>query len=157
MGLSLKLLGAFTVQRQSATAPKLRRKTRSVLAYLAVTRQPYSRQHLAALFCQSAADPTHTVRLILSRLRRSLGQEILIADRTAVSLNTHHLHIDLTAFNQVLSQSNLQAIPTRQLEQALTLYRGEFLEGLHLPDAPEFEMWLLGQRSHWRQLYGSVL
>jgi tetratricopeptide (TPR) repeat protein len=44
-----------------------------------------------------------------------------------------------------------QSLP--QLESGINLYRGEFLEGLSLPDSAEFEIWLLGQRSQARRLY----
>jgi predicted ATPase len=35
------------------------------------------------------------------------------------------------------------------LQAALALYRGNFLDGLALPDAPDFEDWLLLQRETW--------
>src|SRR5690606_7341374 len=36
---------------------------------------------------------------------------------------------------------------------ALRLYRGEYLADISLPDAPEFEVWLLGERARYQQLY----
>ncbi len=39
------------------------------------------------------------------------------------------------------------------LADTLDLYRGELLEGLALANAPEFEVWLLGERARYVQLY----
>ncbi|MCB0031730.1 MAG: bacterial transcriptional activator domain-containing protein, partial [Anaerolineales bacterium] len=37
--------------------------------------------------------------------------------------------------------------------QAEELYRGPFLDGFHLPQAAEFESWLLTQRHRYQQIY----
>ena len=42
------------------------------------------------------------------------------------------------------------------LQGALGLYRGEFMEGFSLEDAPEFELWLEGERGSWRRVLGEL-
>jgi DNA-binding SARP family transcriptional activator/tetratricopeptide (TPR) repeat protein len=42
------------------------------------------------------------------------------------------------------------------LEGALGIYRGEFMEGFSLGDAPEFELWLEGERAKWRGVIGEL-
>jgi hypothetical protein len=59
--------------------------------------------------------------------------------------------VDARAFQEALS-GDLAACPADQIEQAVSLYRSELLDGLSLGDSPEFELWLLGQRAHMRHL-----
>ena len=40
----------------------------------------------------------------------------------------------------------------RRLEEAVALYRGEFLEGFYVRNAPAFEEWVLSEREHLRQM-----
>ncbi|HLL56953.1 MAG TPA: AAA family ATPase [Rubrobacteraceae bacterium] len=42
------------------------------------------------------------------------------------------------------------------LEETLGVYRGEFMEGFSLEDAPEFEMWLEAERARWRGVFGEL-
>jgi DNA-binding SARP family transcriptional activator/tetratricopeptide (TPR) repeat protein len=42
------------------------------------------------------------------------------------------------------------------LKGALEVYRGEFMEGFSLEDAPEFELWLEAERARWRALFGEL-
>src|SRR5215216_5254578 len=43
-----------------------------------------------------------------------------------------------------------------RLRGDLELYRGEFMEGFSLEDAPEFELWLEGERARWRRVFGEL-
>ena len=147
----LRLLGSFQLQGGSGTA--LRRKERAILAYLAGSARPQTRYKLASLFCQSAADPGRTLRLSLSRLRRSLGEGVLHDIGETVQFNQEGCPTDLHPFDELLAGRQWQTAPLEKLETIIPLYRGDFLEGLQLPDAPEFEIWLVGQRSYWSQLY----
>jgi DNA-binding SARP family transcriptional activator/tetratricopeptide (TPR) repeat protein len=42
------------------------------------------------------------------------------------------------------------------LEETLGVYRGEFMEGFSLEDAPEFELWLEAERERWRGVFGEL-
>lgn len=151
---SLHLLGPFNLQAADGRRIQdLRRKTRAILAYLAVASRPYSRSELADLFNPEAQDPRRTLRLSISRLRGILGPTILLSSGETVQLNFEEIWIDVRQFGQTFTNRDTSQWSTVALEQASHLYEGEFLAGLHLPDAPEFEMWLLGQRSHWQHLY----
>jgi tetratricopeptide (TPR) repeat protein len=64
------------------------------------------------------------------------------------------LVVDVTAFVQTLRdarQSPAEANVTL-LQRAADLYRGDFLEGFLVRDAPEFEEWALAQRTRYREL-----
>jgi DNA-binding SARP family transcriptional activator len=43
------------------------------------------------------------------------------------------------------------------LQSAVTLYHGDFLDGFTLPDAPQFEEWVLAQRARLREMALSAL
>ncbi|MBV2234242.1 MAG: AAA family ATPase, partial [Sterolibacterium sp.] len=60
---------------------------------------------------------------------------------------------ELTPFSasgQTEQKAQRERVITR-IEQQLALYRGEFLQGLSLPDAPDFERWLSKQRTVMKQ------
>lgn len=152
MRYSLKLLGPLELRR--GTEPvTLRRKGRALLAYLAATDQPHRRQKLADIFCQEANDPANVLRLLLSRIRQQLGVAAFVVEGDTVKFNGQNgCWVDSQEFEGFLA-GDLSGRSPDQLEAALNHYRGDFLDGLALPDAPEFELWLLGERARLRQLY----
>lgn len=149
---SLSLLFLGTVAVRPGKPSGLRRKGWALLAYLAATGQAHRRPKLAHLFCQEAADPVRTLRLLLSRIRRQLGPGLILTEADLVWFNPQAAWVDSREFERSL-QGDLARQTREALEAALSLYRGEFLAGMTLKDAPEFELWLLGQRAHLRQLY----
>ena len=144
----ISLLGQFMVAPTTQRPlPTFRRKTRALLAYLVAMPQPHTRQALMDLFCQDAQAPARALSLLLSRIRRQLDTEVLITHNNSVQFNAQSAWVDYAIFQKQLSGDLLHK-PVADIETAVSLYRGEFLEGLTLPDAPEFELWLLGQRAH---------
>jgi len=110
----------------------------ALLSYLVLTRQAHTRQHLIDLLFDGARDPKASLRWILSELRRALGSSYLIADRHEVAFNFESDYwLDVTAFEAGQFQ----------------LYRGDFLEGLYLRDALQFEEWLVFERERLRTSY----
>jgi len=151
--ISLRLLGSFEVRAGDRSSnPALDRKTRAILAYLAATGQPQSRQSLYDLFCQEALDPAGTLRWHLSRIRRQLNPAIITVAKETVQFNRQAASVDYETFQNTLDRQPISA-DLDALASALDLYRGDFLAGTALPDAPEFELWLLGERARLRQLY----
>lgn len=150
MPVQLQLLGTFSL-KVNGSVPALRRKTRALVAYLATTARPRSRQTMMNLFCQEAQAPNRVLAVLLSRVRQQLGSSALLSDGETVQLNLAHVAVDIAQFEAILD-GNLAEQMVTELETAVSLYRGEFLEGMTLPDAPEFELWLLGQRAHARRL-----
>ncbi|MCP4937486.1 MAG: tetratricopeptide repeat protein, partial [bacterium] len=163
----LNLLGSLSLQL--ADEPNklnaqgrinLRRKNRALLAYLMMGERPFPRHHLTTLFTANAADPLHALRVMLSRLRRQLDSDVLVVHGDTVQLN-HALFATDTAIFATIADWSATAFqngewerPFPELTPILSLYRGDFLADIQLPDAPpEYETWLLVQRSHWRQLY----
>ena len=149
----IRLLGSFEALKGGQKL-SLRRKTRALLAYLIVTDTSHSRPTLYQLFCQEANDPARTLRLLLSRIRGHLGSNSLHTTAQTVAFNPTGCRIDYQVFEQAMT--SLSAQPTFEtietLVTTLDLYQGEFLAGLTLDDAPEFELWLLSERTRLRQM-----
>ena len=148
--VQLNLLGPFGAN-MSGESLRLRRKTRALVAYLATTGQPQSRHRLMAFFCQEANAPSRALAVLLSRVRKQLGADSLYTDGEMVQLNFALVAVDVTKFLDILEVSTPEP-PVSQLATAVSLYRGEFLAGLTLDDAPEFEQWLLGQQARFHHL-----
>lgn len=153
MRYTLFLLGPFAVQsaQHDDFQLSLERKTRTILAYLAATNEPQSRRFLWELFCQSANDPAGSLRWHLSRIRRELDEQILHITPQDVTFNTAVASTDLLEFQQTLGDPSQQT--TADLVQALAFYRGPFLAGLDPKNMPEFDLWLLAERSRVQRLY----
>ncbi len=131
-------------------------KAPALLAYLAVTGRPHSRDALAALLWgeMADADAKNNLRQTLSNLRKLLEPYLLIS-RDAVQFDTAVPHtLDVTQFENHLHRARDAAPPARMatLQQAAALYQGDFLAGFYVRDAPEFEEWLLAQRARYREL-----
>src|SRR4029079_1809071 len=151
--ISLCLLGSFELRASDRNInPTLDRKTRAILAYLAATSHPHTRQSLYSLFCQEALDPAGTLRWHLSRIRRQLSPVIITITKQAVQFNRQAAWVDCIIFQEVLDRHPI-SVDLEELARVLDLYHGELLAGTALFDAPEFELWLLGERARLRQLY----
>ncbi len=149
----ISLLGAFEINPIGAKweSPTLRRKTRALLAYLAATEAAHSRRALMDIFCQGANAPARVLTLLLSRIRKQVGRDALIVEADRVCLNSGLFEVDYWEFNRILL-ADLVLGTEQGLQTAVCLYRNEFLEGLTLPNAPQFELWMLSQRANARQL-----
>jgi DNA-binding SARP family transcriptional activator/pimeloyl-ACP methyl ester carboxylesterase len=160
--LCLSLLDVPRFERESIPFPVTRRKTMALLAYLAVTGSAHSRDELATLFWpendQSSA--LANLRRDLSRLREILGAEALIADRLQVELNPDTgLWLDVTSFQaqmqETFNHSHTQDLACQQcvqrLQNAVDIYRSDFMTGFSLPDAPGFDEWQFFQREELRR------
>ncbi|MCB9458493.1 MAG: tetratricopeptide repeat protein [Anaerolineaceae bacterium] len=129
----------------------IRRKTRALLAYVCLAEKAVSREQLSNLFCRNARDPMGSLRWHISRIRRNFHDQALYVSDDDVYVNLSVLTVDASTFLKALASSKQSS--TDELENTLKLYRGEVLAGYSLPEETEFELWLLGQRAHFAQLY----
>lgn len=123
-------------------------KRTALLAYLA-TAGPgrfHRRDTLLALFWPEldAARGRNALSQALHFLRRSLGDEVITTRGDEVGLAEGAVRCDAIDFERAIREG--------RLVEALALYRGEFLPGLHVGDAPGFERWLDGARDRYRDL-----
>jgi len=157
--LELRLLGPMelTANGQSITLPRSK-KTRALLAFLAMADRPQHRGRLCSLLWDMTDDPRGALRWSLSRLRKVLGDhaELIQANNTDVSLNPAGFMTDAKDLTGLHGQG-LDAIATDILEDSAALYNGEFLEGLELPDSLDFNAWCIDQREQSRKRHSDLL
>jgi DNA-binding SARP family transcriptional activator len=124
------------------------------LAYLALAspRRFYRRDSLLALFWPTL-DEEHAraaLRRALYFLRMDLGSEVVTGrGDEEVGVSGELLWCDAPALDRALASGDF--------EDALALYRGALLEGLHVAGAaPEFQEWLDQERGRLRERAGGA-
>ncbi|HEX5819761.1 MAG TPA: BTAD domain-containing putative transcriptional regulator, partial [Gemmatimonadales bacterium] len=126
----------------------LQPKRLAVLAYL-VTASPrgfHSRDTLLGLFWPDLDQERarNAMRQALHFLRRSVGDEVVASrgDRE-IGVAAGTISCDAVAFDEALAAG--------RLEEAAGLYRGDFLPGLYVEEAPEAERWLEAERARRKE------
>ncbi len=147
--LELKFLGGLEVIRdgQSVELPPSR-KTRALLAYLALNPRIFRREHLCELFWEVPDDPRGSLRWSLSKLRRLVdddSRQRIVADRVNVGFDATDVAIDIAAL-KALTDEELDRRPLEQLEDAAARFCGNPLEGLELPNFHDFDAWYVSER-----------
>lgn len=144
------------------------RKALALLVYLRLVGRSCSREVLAATFWPEH-DQQHAhanLRRVLSSLRASLGADILEADREQVGINeSAQIWSDVEVFHQLLAKAKNHSHHAGEIcpdclanqEEAIQLYRGDFLEGFNLEDCTEFDEWQYLQRENLRQKFAQLL
>ncbi len=156
--LEIRVLGGLEVIRDGvpATLPPSR-KTRALLAYLALTRCPHRREQLCEMFWDVPDDPRGALRWSLSKIRPLVDEPAfprLLADRQSVELRTEALDID---FFTVEICADVKTAATGDLARAASSFRGPLLADLELPENGEFHSWQLGLREDARKLQTKIL
>lgn len=144
--IRLLALGPPEVQAEDESLA-LSPKRLAVLAYLAlasaddVTR----RDTLLATFWPEAdsSRARNALNQILHHLRRNLGPGAIRSRGREELVVDDHLHTDVELFESHLEAGDLDA--------ALGLYRGDFMEGFHISGAPRFEHWVDRMRDNLRR------
>jgi DNA-binding SARP family transcriptional activator len=155
--LNLALLGGFQGRLGAAAPLRLpTRKTKALLAFLALPPgRSHPREKLASLLWGGMREPQarRGLRQSLFTLRKAVGVPpgALLIDGETVALNPSAVDVDVAEFERQVAEGTPAA-----LDRAAALYRGEFLEGLALQEAP-FEEWLLAERERLRELALDVL
>ena len=166
--IEISLLGPWQLRYPAGPIKKEpRRKEQGLLAYLAVeASQAHSRDSLVGLLWphMPASDARNNLRVALSRLKRHLGDnDILETTRHTVRfITSNQARLDVGQFQALIKQTeghdhrSVTACGQCQdrLEQAVKLYRGEFLAGFFLEDCLAFEEWLFvwRERLHMQML-----
>lgn len=145
---AIGVLGEFRVTRNGEPVPLMpSRKTRALLAYLALASRPQRRERLCSLLWEIPDDPRAALRWSLSKIRQVVdwdGRIRLKADRETVALDTEGIALDVAALRG-LAPTGLASAETGRLEAAAAAFRGDFLEDLALPNCPEYEAWRVAE------------
>jgi predicted ATPase/DNA-binding SARP family transcriptional activator len=172
--LELFLLGSPVITLDGAPAEGFAtQKARALLFYLTTEShhtQPHPRETLVGLLWPDMPDAAAraNLRQALSNLREAIGDEL--AQPPFLSIRRESLQFkldspygsDVAAFTDLLKacdthphrQASRCGSCARRRDQAIHLYRGDFLAGFHLRDAVPFEEWatLHRERLHRRMV-----
>lgn len=141
--LCLKVLGDPVLLGPSGpvTGRAAYKRRMALLAVLAVARgRPVGRERvIALLWPEHAGDAArHTLSESLYVLRKELGAGMFVSVGDEIGLSAEVVRSDVAAFEEALDEGRLEA--------AVEEYRGPFLDGFYVSDAPEFERWVDGER-----------
>ena len=170
--LRMKLFGGLQITLGGSRLTDFTyRKSPALLAYLATTGRPHTREFLIGLFWGESSEKRAraSLRTVLWDLRRQLAP-FLVIDYQKISFNLKAPHrLDVAEFQKHLNTIP-SPFPTRPrlietdggtklttdtqadaLQKAVSLYQDEFLAGFYISDAPAFESWMLEQREQARR------
>ena len=157
--LEITLLGIVEVKRENVLLTNFRhRKSLALLAYLAITRESYSRERLAGLLWGQASDANALggLRKVLAELRILIGPYLLEHGRQVAFNHDLPCYIDVLDFERGLSGildqkvEMLDAEKSNTLRQVIDLYQGDFLAGFYIQRARDFEDWVTLKREQLR-------
>lgn len=161
---NLTVLGTFAFSVETHTLVNFpTEKARALFIYLALEPYPHRREALSELLWPNNPPgmAMKNLRQTLYRLRHALQQidpqladQILDIQRYTIQIRPESLSVDALRFQQLITRYEQHAHESlysckecfKLLSQAIAEYKGELLPLIVLPDAPEFEEWLLGRR-----------
>jgi predicted ATPase/DNA-binding SARP family transcriptional activator len=165
--LRLAVLGPPEVVHEGSRLTFALRKAQALLLYLAVEGGLHPRGKLAALLWPDSelADARKTLRNALTLLRSlladaSAAHSHLLVEGDLLGLNPQApLSLDLEVVQQAWHQAQrLSTVPSEpqraplvsQVQQALALVRGPFLDGFWLREETGFDQWHEQQQQQWQ-------
>lgn len=158
--LSIRLLGTLHLRQDGAERPlPPSRRTRALLGYLVATAVPQLRSALCDLLWDGPEDPRAALRWSLTKLRPIVDDgpvQRLQADRERAGFRPLHCVIDIHRVRSLLA-GGVAAASLPALEEAAQWLRGEFLDGLDLPDCYRFQHWCMAERERHGALRRQVL
>ena len=139
----LSLLGRFELTGPDGPVDLPSKKLAGLLAYLAcMAPQPQSREKLAALLWGSHFDAQarQNLRQALFRLRRVLGEDVLIGDGEDISLAPGAIDCDAARMEVLIGEGSQASLAT-----AVGLYRDRLLADIAIPEEAWTE-WIEARR-----------
>jgi TolB-like protein len=154
---SLCFLGSFQAQLPSGRPLTIGgKKAQALMACLAVAPGSILTRDKIAGILWSGSDDGHarnSLRQALTLLRQDLVAVEpfpIIAERDRLALDRAAVDVDVWSFERLAVTSRFE-----ELRKAGDLYRGDFLDGIHLSD-PAFEEWSAAERERLRRLASDV-
>jgi serine/threonine-protein kinase len=147
----LETFGKLTLSGGASSDVSHQRRRLALLALLAASgERGLSRDQIVGyLWSESAAgNARHALEQLLHTLRRALGESVF-SGTNPVRLDSQVVGSDVVEFESALARGSLADV--------VALYRGPFLNGFYLDDAPEFERWVTGERARLATRYSEAL
>jgi Tol biopolymer transport system component/DNA-binding SARP family transcriptional activator len=149
----LQTLGGLSMCRIDVGAPVMagHRKRLGLMAILAGSTSPVSRERLAALLWPESdeAHARNALKQLLFTVRRELGDDAISELNGALALSAQVVQSDVGDFRL--------SYEAGALADAVNVYRGPFLDGVYVRGAPEFERWTEEVRHSLSADYASAL
>lgn len=145
--LEIRLFGSPSLTLNGKTLDGLRRKNRALVFYLAAQTHPLTRDDVLACFWpdQERSTSQPILRTMIHDLRKQLGDSFLVEnDSLALTPDTK---IDVQLFSALLHNPTTDS---KKLNDALALYKGDFVSGFSVTDAPHFDDWAAAERERYR-------
>lgn len=139
--LRLLTLGGLSLERDGISLDHVStsRKGLVLLAVLAAHGALGRDRLMALLWPESDTERARgSLKQTVHTLRRQLQEPDLLLGTAELRLNPERIETDVQAF--------VHALEAGHGEEAISLYRGPFLDGVHLTGTPDFEHWLDGWR-----------
>ncbi|HEX6200866.1 MAG TPA: AAA family ATPase [Thermoanaerobaculia bacterium] len=160
--IEARLLGGFRVSHDGRSLAGFEsRKVRALFAYLAAHRgRSFTREHLAALLWPEEGEEAarRNLRQALYNLRQTLDRahpaEAILqsSHQEALLTRSPRLWLDVEVFAAAAATAiDGGVLDPEALGSAVRLYEGDFLEGFHAGESPEFEEWLLAEQARLRE------
>jgi DNA-binding SARP family transcriptional activator len=125
--LQITTFGGLLIQRDGQLVSGFAsRKVEALLVYLAYTRRAHPREVLAEMLWEERSKNRSlgNLRVALASLRKELGEYVVISrDTIAINPDTD-IYLDASELEEALAAG--------QIEEAVALYQGSFLEGFYL-------------------------
>ncbi|MEO7246256.1 MAG: hypothetical protein ABIX12_14060 [Rubrivivax sp.] len=158
--LVLRLLGSMALECNGAPRelPKSR-KTRALLAHLALQACPVRREALCELMWESADDPRAALRWSLSKLRPLLDTpcgQALRADAHAVALDLALVAVDALEAKAMLDEPRT-GVSDAQLDLMEQVLDSGYPRDLDIPVSYRYQLWMGGEREVMRRVHRRVL
>lgn len=156
--LKLYLLGAPRIELNGEPVGLPRRKVLALLVYMALSPQPLQRLALATLLWPESSNSSAraSLRRELHALSNAIGTKWLHSTRDEVGLASGApVWSDVAAFRMALADAPARGQDA--LRDAVALYRGDFLTGFTLSDAPAFDDWQFFESENLRRDYAAAL
>jgi predicted ATPase/class 3 adenylate cyclase len=165
--LRLLLFGTPRLECDGTPVKITRRKVTALLAYLAVTGQPRSREALATLLWPDtdATGAYAYLRNALWMVKQTPVADWLEAEQDTLELQQDHLWVDVVRFEANLATCRAHPHPEQQvcadclplLKEAVALYQGDFMSGFTLEDSADFDEWQFFQAEALRRALNGAL
>jgi len=150
--LSFQLLGPVSLYKDGQPLSQFRsQKEAALLIYLAQTGQAPTRELIADLLWEdrSTEQALSNLRTVLARLRKQVDNDLIIERKTVSLVPASQQQVDAVRLLQGLTPREPITTPEKAaaLQSILNSYRGQFLVDFHLPDAPQYEQWVMSTRT----------
>ncbi len=142
-------------------------RAEALVYYLAASGQAQRRDRLASILWSEVPESTskRNLRDVLSNLRRLFVDYIQISRQLVDLSEGPCVVVDSRVLSNIAENARKTRKPPSQwarseiklLEEAVTLYRAEFLLGFHISNAPLYEEWMLDERQRLQRDFEEIL